>query len=166
MNASQPATQHAARPPFSHTVPETAPTGCAETSGFDWRKLRIPSYALPVSDPAGNPDLYLNTAETASLLRLELKRAFPDLSCTVKVTDKWRGHLRVRVKGDFSFESMALLRSFSDNVRLIRFDGAVTDDFWSKSIVLPCAGVPSVVHNSVRAIGIEWALNDGTYWLG
>jgi hypothetical protein len=94
---------------------------------------------------------WLDVPDVAAVLRKELKRAFPELKCTVKVVHRWHGWIRVRAAGVVDAE----LSKFLDQYELLRFDG-MTDqsDHYTNSVQIDGEVVQIV--NSVRSLKVEW----------
>jgi hypothetical protein len=120
-------------------------------------ELRIPAMELPTSRWQGpSPDLaFLDAPETAALLRAELRRHFPGLRCTVRVTHRWHGWIRVRVTGPRTPLIKAQLDDLCANLTLLRFD-SVTDDRCHHQIEIAHGEDTVRVTNSVRWIEVEW----------
>jgi hypothetical protein len=153
----------AADPAATPTAPSSPSSHSNEFRGTrpEWLGLRVPDHELPsvnISLDSGDPaQIHMAVPDAVALLRTELKRVFPNLRCTVRVTHRWHGYLRVRIRGVHSAQVAARLRGFLRNFELLRYESELTGDHWHHTVVLPRGGVPCRVSNDVRWVEVEWA---------
>ena len=100
----------------------------------------------------GQDGLSMDVPEVAALLRRQLKTHYAHLRCTVRVTHRWHGWLRVRAKGSHDTTLEGFVRSFALLNR-----NWITDDSQHHVGLLDINGEPTRIGNSVRWVALEWA---------
>lgn len=96
--------------------------------------------------------LSMDVPEVAALLRCQLKAHYPQLRCTVRVTHRRHGWLRVRANGAHD----AMLATFVRSFALLNYDG-MTDESHHHIGLLDIDGTQISIANSVRWVELEWA---------